>query len=335
MASRSQSLGAFVKRPLALLAGTITSIGSCQLLIVGVVLAQGIQSSDTRQKQEDAESELMVSQFERSYVTTTDVRGAKPRLIFEGNIAPPFYLISPGRNVALVATPKVILRMFHENSVPVKTPSYMPRVTLYKFFHPEKALRLGTVATYASLTLSHHSNGQSGPFKNSDGSVNHETGNFSTNFVEAAFATGGSLLPRMYGQSRLAVEYHPNGWYDQESNHGYSHLRLHYSATSTEMVANDSARCSRGRCFRDVALSYSVTYLAGDVLPKFHGRGRFPLWVELSTTPTFTPDISLFLNAYWGQDYYNTYFDQNLTAIRFGIQARRGSDHLTAQRNGS
>jgi len=304
----------------------------------GHLRAQAAVQSDSltaKQIQEAAETELMLSQFERSYVTTTDVRGKKPHLLFEGSVAPPLYVVSPRKNLAVVATPKVVLRMFLERSVPVKTPSYMPRLTFYRFIHPEQTLRQNAVASYASLTVSHHSNGQAGPFRNPDGTVNHETGNFSTNFIEAAYVRGGPVFPGMDGQSRFSVEVHPPGWYDRESNAGYSHFRLHLSATSIEKLnANPGSNCPR-RFFQDCTFNYAVTYLAGNVLPKFRGRGRFPLWIEVSATPTFTPDLSIFVNGYWGQDYYNTYFNQSLTTIRFGIQGRRGSDRSSVQPRGT
>lgn len=305
----------------------------------GDARAQSITSSDSLkaiQSEEAAETALMLSQFERSYVTTTDARAKQPHLVFEGSIAPPFFLVSPSRNIAVVAMPKVVLRMFLERSVPVKTPSYMPRVSVYKFFHPERSLIEQSVASYASLTVSHHSNGQAGPFRNSDGTINHETGNFSTNFLDAAYVGGGPILLGVHGQSRFSVEYHPPGWHDRDSNVGYSHLRLHFSATSVEKLnGNPSAKCFVGACFRDFTFNYAVTYLAGDVLPKFRGRGRFPVWIELSAVPTFTPDLSIFLNGYWGQDYYNTYYDQNLTTIRFGMQGRRRSERSSVQPRGT
>jgi hypothetical protein len=78
----------------------------------GYVRAQAIESSDSvkaRQSEEVAETALMLSQFERSYVTSTDVRGERPHLIFEGSVAPPLYVVSPGKNLAIVATPKIVL----------------------------------------------------------------------------------------------------------------------------------------------------------------------------------------------------------------------------------
>jgi hypothetical protein len=301
--------------------------------------AQAVASNDSltvAQGESAAETELMLSQFERSYVTTTDLRGKEPKLIFEGSVAPPLYVVSTGKNLAIVAVPKVVLRMFLERSVPVKTPSYMPRVTVYRFINPEQSVIQHAVASYVSLTVSHHSNGQAGPFRNPDGTVNHESGNFSTNFVEVAYVRGGPVAPGVEGQSRFSVEFHPPGWYDRESNVGYSHLRLHLSATSVETTKhNPSEKCSSWRCFRDVTFNYAITYLSGNVPPNFRGRGRFPLWIELSSVPAFSPDLSVFLNGYWGQDYYNTYFTQKLSTIRLGIQGRRGSDRSSVQPRGT
>ncbi len=54
--------------------------------------------------------------------------------------------------------PRVRLRLFNENSTPVKTPSFMPNITL--FFGFGKTTDLTTGFTYYSIMLSHHSNGQ-------------------------------------------------------------------------------------------------------------------------------------------------------------------------------
>jgi hypothetical protein len=191
----------------------------------------------------------MVSQFERTYVTSTGLGGTGPGLIFEGNIAPPFFIVSPTYNVALVATPKVVLRMFNARSKPVKTPSYMPRATLYWFLHPE-SVAPGRGARYLSVTLSHHSNGQDGPVFNPDGTVNHESGSFSTNFVEFAYAGRLPLRMRRKLHARYSLEIHPPGWYDAASNVGYSHVRAHVGATAVQQVDTSST----ANCWRALAV---------------------------------------------------------------------------------
>jgi hypothetical protein len=81
-------------------------------------------------------------------------------------------------------TMKIPLRMYMEYSMPVKTPSFMPRLTYYFWFK-----RLNDPSDnllYFSIMLSHHSNAQKGNFYNDDGTLNVETGNFSTNYLEFA-----------------------------------------------------------------------------------------------------------------------------------------------------
>jgi hypothetical protein len=108
-------------------------------------------------------------------------------------------------------------------------------------------------------------------------------------------------------------------------------LRLHSTTTIGSEFALVPGGCVKtflsgflGGCVRSASLSATVTYLGGHVAPAFQGRGRFPLWMEASITPTFSPDIAVFVHGYWGQDYYNSYYERSLNVIRIGIQANRG-----------
>ena len=67
-----------------------------------------------------------------SYATfPTDIGNIEP-LWFEVNIVPNFYLRqSKNSRLMGVLTPQIILRMYQERSYPVRTPSYMPQITLY------------------------------------------------------------------------------------------------------------------------------------------------------------------------------------------------------------
>ena len=122
----------------------------------------------------------LAPQFEPSYVVFGPWSRHHPdtTLFYEANIAPSFY-ISLNRRFAVVLTPKVILRQFAEGSWPVKTPSYMPRVTFYRWW------TRGENAEFLALMFSHHSNGQGGGHRSpATGRFNHENGNFSTNFLD-------------------------------------------------------------------------------------------------------------------------------------------------------
>lgn len=71
-----------------------------------------------------------------SYITfPTDIGNIEP-LWFEGNIILNFYLRESKNSRCMgVLTPQVIIRMYQERSSPVRTPSYMPQITLY--YHPK------------------------------------------------------------------------------------------------------------------------------------------------------------------------------------------------------
>lgn len=42
----------------------------------------------------------------------------------------------------------------------------------------------------------------------------------------------------------------------------------------------------------------------------------------LSFTPAFLRDIDVFIQYYYGQDYYNIHFDKQLSVIRIGISSK-------------
>jgi hypothetical protein len=66
-----------------------------------------------------------------SYITfPTDIGNIEP-LTFEGNLIPNFYLRqSTNSRLMGVLTPQIIIRMYEERSYPVRTPSYMPQITI-------------------------------------------------------------------------------------------------------------------------------------------------------------------------------------------------------------
>jgi hypothetical protein len=117
---------------------------------------------------------------------------AQPRpLIFEGSIVPHLALRAWRKhNMTLVLSPKVVVRMLDTVSNPVRTPSFMPRVTMT--YNPWDATRpidslkkipvLGAFGYFKAI-VSHHSNGQEDSTL-IRGQPNLRSGNFSTNFVE-------------------------------------------------------------------------------------------------------------------------------------------------------
>ncbi|PYP22798.1 MAG: hypothetical protein DMD55_18690, partial [Gemmatimonadetes bacterium] len=104
---------------------------------------------------------LVQEQLETSYITVLGGGGNIEKLFFEADVAPHF---SAGwSRWALVVTSKIVLRMRNDSthSAPIRTPSYMPRIAAY-WWGP---FRGGNDhGEFVSFTISHHSNGQAGPF---------------------------------------------------------------------------------------------------------------------------------------------------------------------------
>src|SRR6478609_9782968 len=170
--------------------------------------------------------DILHTNLERSYVTfPIGIAGLEP-LIFEADLVPNFSVLPRSWHVALFLTPKIILRMFAAKSAPVSTPSYMPRLTTF-FWFQESAK--GPTA-YFSAAFLHHSNGQSGAFYNEDGSHNHATGSFGTNYFEFAAYPNVWKSPSS-GWNSIVLEWHPRVLENEELRSTYGNLRLRLGTT--------------------------------------------------------------------------------------------------------
>jgi hypothetical protein len=276
-------------------------------LVPGLALLAGLPAASLR-AQDGVPS--LAPQFEPSYVVFGPWSPHHPdtTLFFEANIAPPFY-VALGKRFAVVLTPKVILRQFAEGSWPVKTPSYMPRVTFYRWWPREED------AEFLSLMFSHHSNGQGGDHRNPiTGRLNLENGNFSTNFLELTWQRRATVRG-VESTLRGTVEWHVPGTYDRDEMRKYSKLRLYASSG----IAVSRPETGRNEWTAGVLLGY----LAGDVSPRFDGLDRFQAWLTLGWAPSRRSDLSVFANYFNGQDYYNIYYDQRLSVFRLGFATNR------------
>ncbi len=291
-----------------------------RLVAAGLALAASLPTVPLRSQDEGP---TLAPQFEPSYVVFGPWAAHHPdtTLFFEANIAPPFY-IALMRRFAVVLTPKVILRQFAEGSWPVKTPSYMPRVTFYRWWSR------GEDAEYLSLRFSHHSNGQGGDHRDRvTGELNREHGNFSTNFLDLTYQR--SVRVRgVESTVRGSIEWHVRGTYDPDELRDYSKLRL-YGSTGIAVSRPETGR-------NEWTAGVLLGYLTGDVSPRFDGLDRFLVWLTLGWAPSPASDLSVFVNYYRGQDYYNNYYDQRLSVIRIGFATNRerARSHIPQQPRG-
>jgi hypothetical protein len=229
-------------------------------------------------------------------------------LIFESNIVAHFVVNQPSWPVALVLSPKIVVRMFNQESTPVKTPSYMPRVTAYFWFQREVR---ASPAVYGSLMLSHHSNGQSGNFFDDQGNINHDTGSFSTNYLElSAYFTGFS--GRWFGWSQLSLEWHPGFNEDRELKGRYGLVRAHVAST---VLANLPLKGQLTIGLSAILDRFQHTTQSGQFLRQLE---RFPISARYTITLPGI-DLGLYVGYYLGHDYYNIYFDRFIHTVQLGV----------------
>lgn len=283
---------------------------------------QAAPSKEEQPKTQTVKTAVIVrANLETSYLAYPYGISGLPSLIFECSLAPHFLVHTDEWPFAIVLTPKVVLRMFNERSTPVRSPSFMPRIAAFVWFQPELS---GDPVVYGSVTLSHHSNGQVGPFFADDGSINHEEGSFSTNYFEfAVYAT--SFAGPFLGWSSLSLEWHPGFNQDPELEGRYGLTRLHLAST---VVA-------------DLPLHGQVNARVSAILDDFQRASenelvrtfeRFVLSLSYSMTVPGI-DLGIYAGYYVGHDYYNIWFDRLIHTVQIGISGGFAPTLLASERS--
>lgn len=249
-----------------------------------------------------------------SYITfPTDVGNLEP-LIFEVNMSPSF-LIRERKDSKLMAvfTPQIIIRMYDEFSYPVRTPSYMPNISFYFLTGSERSI--SELSLFGKIA--HHSNGQDGDFYDENGNVNVKSGNFTTNFIELGLIK--SFYNKEYKYYRFyksSVEIHPKTWMLGDMHGKYSGLRWHnnFLVYKLPMVGNSLNRRA------NFSLKIETSWMVDNVNDwKTFDLNRLNASLRFYYHPKFLEDIGLFVQLYHGMDYYNIYFQYQISVIRLGI----------------
>ena len=138
-----------------------------------------------------------------------------------------------------VVTPQVIIRMYQEESFPVRTPSYIPQITAYYLLSPK------TEVNRLSLfgKLAHHSNGQDGDFFLENGDINLLSGNFATNYYELGLIkTNYSSRFNAFQFFGTSLEIHPPNLTVEELNGIYSLYRWNTIFSIFRMPPNSNQK---------------------------------------------------------------------------------------------
>ena len=294
-----------------------------RLLFLLLILISNTNSSNGQGDEKNLAIGLtIVSQVNQgnSYIIFPANIGNIERLWFEGNVIPNFY-IRESKNSRLmgVLTPQIIIRMFHERSYPVRTPSYMPQITFYYRLKNKSNSRTQNVF----VRFSHHSNGQDGDFYLENGEPNVKSGDFATNYIEPGFIiTNKNNLLNAYLFFKTSVEIHPPGYSSDELDGIYSKVGWHTAASIFKLPHNSNAIENKGNA--SISLKGETTWMFGNYnnLNEVSAE-RLNLSLTFYYHPKFLEDIGLFAQYYHGSDYYNMYFDHRLDVLRFGIMTEK------------
>jgi hypothetical protein len=262
---------------------------------------------------------------EPSYISGLGGFGNIEPLIFEADIIP-YYMLSLNRNTrwGIELSPRIILRMYNKDSYPVRTPSFMPRITVFYQIIDNNSNKRDW---FSYFSWYHHSNGQDGSFYNPDSiTINTLSGNFSTNFIEAGafLSRPDKRRPYILNYMKFSVSF----CYQQcqELSPAYGRLRLSFDyQTAINLSKVVRIISSKDQFAHHAVLTQSVHL--GCISGRFcntreFDNKRFIFKYTLSYKPKFLNDVTFFAQYYYGQDYYNIYFNRTLKILRFGISAK-------------
>ncbi len=252
-----------------------------------------------------------------SYITfPTDIGNIEP-LWFEGNIIPNFNIrASKDSRLIGVLTPQIIIRMYQYESFPVQTPSYIPQLSVYYSLNSSQTVKSFNIFG----KIAHHSNGQDGAFYLDNGEINTKSGSFATNYFEVG------IVRTKFNERFNAVQFfstslevHPKGFSIEELDGIYSKYRWN-NIVSFFKLPNDY----KGNKKASISLKGEFTWMFGDVNDwEAFSLNRLNLKLTFYYHPKFLEDIGFFAQIYHGMDYYNIYFNHQISVLRFGIMTEK------------
>lgn len=112
--------------------------------------------------------------------------GGPNKTLLTSNLVGNFVLVNSAKlPFYVVATPEINIRLFSAFGSPVKSPSYTPGLAVYFRVNNDSYK-----AKFFSVAYNHHSNGIEGPTANSNGTINVDSGKFTTNFYTLLYHAG-------------------------------------------------------------------------------------------------------------------------------------------------
>ena len=296
-------------------------------IILFLVLLSAVAKSQENGKGGDAYESTFSMFREPSYITALGGFGNIEPLMFEADIVP-YYMLSLNKNSrwGIELSPRIMRRMYNEDSYPVRTPSFMPRAT---FFYKVREGNSHQQGFFTYLSWCHHSNGQNGSFYNNDSvTINTQTGNFSTNMVETGvfLSHPDRKVPYAVNYIKLSACYHYHQAPELRSIYGrWRFFSDFQSSVNLSKVLRAFGRSANNPVNHNAFLSQSIRvgWIGGDIAKVGAiDAKRLIFRYTISFKPSFLNDVTLFAQYYYGQDYYNINFSRTLKVLRFGFAAK-------------
>ncbi|MEZ0483436.1 hypothetical protein [Fibrella aquatica] len=255
-----------------------------------------------------------------SYISPSGELGAPSKYVINGELIASYFLLANAKSrLSVAVTQRFMARTRTDRSSPIRTPSF--RLGTQIFYRLSNSV---TQYRYVEGQFFHHSNGQDGPTYRPNGTFNTETGDFSTDYLQATYNWGTHLSQRYGTYYNLGYRWHApifNHSEGLEGNYGFGRLlgQATYRLFARTQTASTSSITTE-RLRLTLQASYAVNQLTN--WPLNIARRRLNTELSLWYVPPFSHDAGIFATAgYYGEDPYNIYFNDRYAFVRFGIAA--------------
>ncbi|MDN3550901.1 hypothetical protein [Mucilaginibacter aquaedulcis] len=249
----------------------------------------------------------------------------KVKTLLTADLQPNFILFStPKSRFFAVFTPRVKIRLLDSRGAPVKSPSFMPGLTVFYHLNDDTYK-----PKFLSFGYSHHSNGVRGPSLNPDGSFNRDSGKFTTNFYTLTYYTGKrvdkkDLIINRY--DNVALEVHA-GLFGLGASEGlkdhYGFIRVNGSRMYNFAKAYEDPLVKGKKTYKNwQQVRFDFTYIADkyDNYSAADIKKRLNVSLRYYYQFPFMPSAALmFGGGYRGQDDYNQFFEDSYGYITIGL----------------
>jgi hypothetical protein len=253
--------------------------------------------------------------------------GGPNKTLLTSDLVGNFVLINtPKLPFFVVATPEISIRLFAAHGSPVKSPSYMPGLAVYFRVNDDMYH-----AKFFSVAYNHHSNGIEGPTANPNGTINVDSGKFTTNFYTLLYhadnrtnkdnliinnnlAGGLELHAALIGLGYAHALQGKYGWVRAKGSWQYSLAKKYDDAIDpNKKIFNDWMRVQLDlQYILDKDNDYNFT----------DAKKRLNVGLKYYYQLPFMQNTAFMIGGgYRGQDEYNIYFQDSYAYFTVGISA--------------